>query len=89
MNDVLVIALVAMVSVWTLVSIALGVLAVLMARRIDSWLKHVDAVLSIGQDVAEDVRAPVRAVAESVREVFAPSVRPAPPVDSGQPIPAA
>jgi len=62
--------LVAMVSVWTVVSLVLGALVVLLIQKLRAQLTRVDAILQTTQDVAQDVRAPIHAVAESVREVF-------------------
>ena len=68
--DALQIALVTLVSVWTLVSAVLGVLVVLLLRRIDAALVRLNALLDSTQHVADDVRVPVQALADSVREVF-------------------
>jgi hypothetical protein len=68
--DPLEIALVVLVSVWTLVSLVLGFLAVMLLNKIKAGLDKVDELLRTTTQVAEDVRAPVHAVAESVREVF-------------------
>lgn len=69
------VALCVMISVWTLVSVALGVIAFMLVRKLQEAVDRVNQLLVTGQHVADDVRAPVQAVAESVREVFAPGPR--------------
>lgn len=66
------IALCVMIATWTLVSVGFGVLAYLVYTQVREAINRVNQLLATGQHVAEDVRAPVHAVAESVREVFAP-----------------
>jgi hypothetical protein len=77
--DALQIALVALVSVWTLVSLVLGVVVAMGLNKLNAALDRLNEILSSTQAVAQDVRAPVQAVADSVREVFAPS-RETPPL---------
>lgn len=73
MYTVVEIALLVMISVWTLVSVALGVLGYMLYAQVRVAVDRVNQLLATGQTVAEDVRAPLHAVSESVREVFAPS----------------
>lgn len=79
------VALCTLVTIWTLVSLALGVMAFLLVRKVQEAIDRVNALLATGQHVAEDVRAPVQAVAQSFREVFA-LANPVPPVP-GDPVP--
>lgn len=72
------IALLVMISVWTLVSLAAGVLAYLLYAQVRVAVDRLNQLLATGQQVAEDVRAPVQAVSESVREVFGTSNAPVP-----------
>lgn len=67
------IALLVMISVWTLVSLAAGVMGYLLYAQVRVAVDRVNQLLATGQQVAEDVRAPVHAVSESVREVFGTS----------------
>lgn len=64
------IALCVMIAAWTVVSIALGVLVFMLVKNVQEVVDRLNALLATGQLVANDVRAPVQAVAESVREVF-------------------
>lgn len=85
--DPLEIALVVLVSVWTLVSLAIGGMVVWLLQKVRAALARVDEILQTTKGVAEDVRAPVHAVAESVREVFGTPPRRTPLVDPGDPLP--
>lgn len=70
------IALVVMISVWTLVSLVLGVMVYMVIEKVKIAVDRFNGLLATGQQVADDVRAPVQAVADSVREVFAPNEPP-------------
>ena len=70
MYTVVEIALLVMISVWTLVSLGLGVLSYMLYAQVRVAVDRVNQLLATGQHVADDVRAPIQAVSESVREVF-------------------
>jgi len=76
--DLLQLALVVMISVWTLVSIGAGVLVWMLIAKVNEVIDRLNKLLETTQGVATDVRAPVQAVADSVREVFAPLSSPTP-----------
>lgn len=80
--DPLQLALVVLVCAWTLISLVLGVMVVMLLNKIKRGVDQVDELLRATRAVADDVRAPVHAVAESVREVFGsgePELRRIPP----------
>jgi hypothetical protein len=84
-------ALVALVVAWTLISLVLGTLVAFLVQKVRAQLRRVDEILQVGHGMAEDVRAPIHAVAQSVREVFGtpPRRQPEPPRDElpGEPAP--
>ena len=79
------IALVLLVSVWTVISIVGGGFVVSILRKVHGSLDRVTNVLDSAQHVVSDVRVPVRAVADSFREVFAPRVATMGPGSLAQP----
>jgi hypothetical protein len=82
--------LVAMVGVWTVVSIALGVLVFFMFRELQKALEKINQVLASTRSVAQDIQWPVHTLVTGLQELLAvltaPKEKEVPPLPADEKI---